>query len=117
MSMLGVVTVNGHQIIVETEAAPIPVLHPASEALPRDAEFTSMRGRLQDAGQMIRESIGAFAETAVEALRKAAPDECTVEIAISFRGETSPVPVMVKLGGEGSLRVTAKWKKLPSDPA
>ena len=110
MAQLGVVIINGREILVETE----PALMPASAsfaALPRGAEFTGVADRLQDAGRIIQNTVGGLAEAAFDALQQVAPDECSVEIALSFKGESNPVPVLVKIGGEASIKVTAKWKK------
>jgi hypothetical protein len=112
MAQLGVVIINGREILVETEPAEIPV-PTSSAALPRGAEFTGMGDRLKDAGRIIQDTVGSLAEVAFDALQKVAPDESSIEIALSFKGESNPVPVLVKVGGEASIKVTAKWKKQP----
>jgi hypothetical protein len=113
MAKLGLVVVNGREILVETEPADFPDY--ASSALPRGAEFTSMGDRLKDAGRIIEDTVAGLASAAFDALQQVSPDECSVEIALSFKGESSPVPVLVKLGGEASIKVTATWKK-PAKP-
>ena len=64
-----------------------------------------------DATTLMQDTIGSITSVVLDALRKVSPDECSVEIGLTFKGEHSPIPVLVKVGGEASVKVKATWKK------
>lgn len=111
MATLSVITINGRQIVVETDAADLPVSMPDGPAVPRGAEATGFADRLKDAATLIEDTVGSIANTVLNALQHIKPDECSVEIGLSFKGEHQPIPVLVKVGGDASIKVTATWKK------
>lgn len=109
MSILRVIQIGGKDVVVEVE----PALIPETDVpfAPEGSELTSIRDRARDAGAMIEDSIAGVAGAALKALEHVAPDEWSIEIGIAFKGEHSPIPVIVKVGGEASFKVTATWKK------
>lgn len=110
MSRLSIVRIGGKDVVVEVEPAPIG-LPGNSEFAPEGAELTGIGDRARDAAAMIENSIAGVAAAALKALEHVAPDECSVEIGMTFKGEHSPIPVIVKVAGEASFKVTAKWTK------
>lgn len=109
MGTLQVVRIGGKDVFVEVE--PMEFGQPSAGEFnaPEGAELTGIRERARDAAVAIEESISGIAGAALKALEAVSPDECTVEMGMTFKGEGMPVPVLVKISGEASFKVTAKW--------
>ncbi len=103
---------------VEMEETDIPDL-PVGDA-PTDSEFEDMPGDARPVGYKedfraavvtLRSSIDALAGDVAEALKKAAPNEWSLEFSMGFKGKAHPIPVLVSGEGNASLKVTAKWRR------
>lgn len=111
MSMIRVIQIGGKDVVVEVDPMPIPNDGGADSFKPEGSELTGVLDRARDAASMIENSIEGLATATIGALKNVAPDEVSIEIGMAFKGEHSPIPVLVKVGGEASFKVTAKWKK------
>lgn len=111
MSTLSVIRIGGKEVVVEVEPLAVPLSGKSNLLAPEGAELTGIRERARDAAAMIEDSIAGVAGATLKALEGVAPDECSIEIGMAFKGEHSPIPVLVKVGGEASFKVTAKWIK------
>lgn len=109
--MLSVITIDGKRIVVESDPEDLPVSLEDAPGVPVGAEPTGLGDRVQDAAKLIENTVGAIAGTVLSALKGVQPDECSLEIGFAFKGEHSPIPVLVKVGGEASVKVKASWKK------
>ena len=108
--MVSVIIINGKKIVVETDSQALPVLPPsAAPGLPRGAEPTNFADRLHDGTKLIEDTIGSIAGAVFGALKEVNPEEWSVEIGLAFKGEQSPIQVLVKVGAEASIKVAAKW--------
>ena len=111
MSNVAQVIVGGRVIFVEVTPIDNVSAIESNATLPRGAEATAFGDRLRDATGTIRNTISGVASAVLEATEAFAPDECEVEIGMVFKGENQPIPVLVKIGGEASIKVKAKWVK------
>lgn len=111
MSTLKIIQIGGKEVVVEVDPA-VPIEAAPSETFrPEGAELTGIAEKARDAAAMIEDSIAGIASAVLKALEQVRPDECSVELGMTFKGEHSPVPVLVKIAGEASIKVTAKWVK------
>jgi hypothetical protein len=110
MSVLSIVRVGDRDIVVEVE--PATIRGGASGVLaPEGAELTSKLGeRLKDAAGIIEDTVAGVASATLKAFEQVAPDEFSIELGMTFKGEGSPIPVLVRVGAEASIKVTATWK-------
>jgi hypothetical protein len=109
--MLSVITIKGRQIVVESDPVEMPLSTVDASGVPRGAEATNFGDRLRDGAKLIEDRIGAVADTVLEALKAVEAHESSVEIGLAFKGEHSPIPVIVKFGADASIKVKASWKK------
>lgn len=61
--------------------------------------------------KLLKETISGTAKSVLESFKELKPDEWSVEMNIAFKGEASTVIPVLSGEGEGSLKVTATWKK------
>lgn len=106
---------DGSTIYVEVDTEQLPPLTTTNTYLPSDlppgAEPT---GILDDAiigVKLLKETISGTANSVFDSLKALNPDEWSVEINIAFKGQGSTVIPVLSGEGEGSLQVTATWKK------
>ena len=105
---------NGQTIYVEVEEteiqnAPVPRNTPSD--LPPGAEPTSVMDDLIVGSKLLQETIAGTAQSVYDSLKNLQPDEWSVELNIGLKGKATIIPVLVSSEGEGSIKVTAKWKK------
>lgn len=113
MTKITAVEIAGRTIFVEIEPASIEPAQRSDGFAPEGAEETGFADRLNDATGIIRDTIEGLAETILQARKAVAPDECEIEIGFVFKGENQPIPILVKVGGEASIKVKAKWTTKP----
>lgn len=78
--------------------------------LPPGAEPTGILDDMIIGGKLLQETIGSTVESVHQSLQEAKPDEWSVELNIGF--ESTDKGIVSYLGkGNGSLKVTATWKK------
>lgn len=78
--------------------------------LPPGAEPTGIVDDIVIGGKLLQETIGNTVENVHQSLQKAKPDEWSVELNVGF--ESTEKGIISYLGkGNGSLKVTATWKK------
>ena len=78
--------------------------------LPPGAEPTGILDDMIISGKLLQETISSTVENVHQSLQKAKPDEWSVELNIGF--ESTEKGIISYLGkGNGSLKVTATWKK------
>ena len=111
MAVLRTVTISGREIVVEVEPASLPHMPLRGDEFPEGAEPTNFQERLKDASLLIDNTITGICSVVVKALQDLAPNEFSVEIGLTFKGENQPIPVLVKVGSEASIKVTASWNK------
>lgn len=111
MTEFAMVNIDGVDILVEVEPASRSADSGSGISLPIGAEPTGFAEHVSKAGEALKKNIEGIASAANSALKELGPDEWTVEVAVKFVGEKSPVPIITKLSGEASLKVTAVWKK------
>lgn len=84
--------------------------NPAMPDLPPGAEPTGVIDDFIIGGKLLQETIGNTVENVHQSLKTAKPDEWSVELNIGF--ESTEKGIISYLGkGNGSLKVTASWKK------
>lgn len=71
-------------------------------------EKTSTGEELTNAGERMRSTIAALAETVHQALSKAQPAEWTLEINIGFKGKAG-IPFITEGETNGAVKLSAKW--------
>lgn len=82
--------------------------------LPPGAEPTGIVDDIVIGGKLLQETIGNTVENVHQSLQKAKPDEWSVELNVGF--ESTEKGIISYLGkGNGSLKVTATWKKPRED--
>lgn len=113
MTKIQTVMIAGRTVFVEVEPASIEETPRPGGYVPDGAEETNFADRLYDATGIIRDTIEGLAEIVLQARKTIAPDECEIEIGFAFKGENQPIPILVKVGGEASIKVKAKWKNSP----
>lgn len=82
--------------------------------LPPGAEPTGIVDDIVIGGKLLQETISNTVENVHQSLQKAKPDEWSVELNVGF--ESTEKGIISYLGkGNGSLKVTATWKKPRED--
>lgn len=79
--------------------------------LPPGAEPTGLFDDAIIGGRLLQETIANTAQSVYDSLQEMQPDEWSVELNIGFKGKATIIPILVSGEGNGSLKVTAKWKK------
>lgn len=111
---------NGVTIYVETEdtQVDIPLVEntPVTRSgrptdLPPGGEQTTSLSDAIIGGKLLQETIAGTAQSVLDSFKDMQPDEWSVEINIALKGKATIIPVLVSTSGEGSFKVTAKWKK------
>lgn len=111
---------DGTTIYVEVEETTLPAaIHSTTSNRPADlpegAEATGIIDDVVIGSKLLKETITGTAQSVFDSLKGLQPDEWSVEINIGMKAEDMKViPVLVTGTGEGSLKVTAKWKKNPA---
>lgn len=96
------------------ELAPSP--KQAMPDLPPGAEPTGLLDDMIIGGKLLQETISSTVENVHASLQQAKPDEWSVELNIGF--ESTDKGIVSYLGkGNGSLKVTATWKKDADKPS
>jgi hypothetical protein len=113
MTKIQAVVLAGRTVFVEIEPASMGNLQRPDGSGPEGSEETGFADRLHDAAGIIRDTIEGLAEIVLQARKTIAPNECEIEIGFAFRGENQPIPILVKVGGEASIKVKAKWTMPP----
>jgi hypothetical protein len=97
--------------VTEAEVEPGLVLPPASEPeLPSHMEHTSARDKLVSAGDAMRDTIAALAETVHQGIAHLAPDEWKMEVTLGFKGKTG-IPYVAEGEANGAVKISATWKR------
>jgi hypothetical protein len=108
---------DGTTIYVEIDATQVlPTIPNPSSSLPSDlppgAEPTGIFDDVIIGSKLLKETISGTAKSVFDSLKNLQPDEWSVEINIGMKADDMQViPVLVKGSGEGSIKVTATWKK------
>ena len=79
--------------------------------LPRGAEQTSLIDDVVIGSKMLKDTIAGAAKSARDSLGEMQPDEWSVELNIGFESDGKTLLSYIAKGS-GSLKVTAKWKKV-----
>lgn len=111
MTTISTLNIEGKELFVEVDSEPYAQKSKSERFRPEGSELTGITEKTVNAAQVIENTISGISNAIVSALKHSAPDECEIELSISFKGENHPIPVIVKLSGEGSIRVKVKWKK------
>ncbi|WP_020560222.1 CU044_2847 family protein [Thiofilum flexile] len=116
MSVRPFILPNGVTIYVEADEEKLSqALTPPRSSRPSDlppgAEPTSVRSSMVDAAKLLKDTISGTAQSVYDSLKDLEPDEWSVELNLGFKGEVQIIPVLVKGESEGSITVTATWKK------
>ena len=110
---------NGAVIYVDVEDTDVDITLPPSPT-PADTPMPDLPGAeptgipsMDDVvigGKLLQETISGAAQSVYDSLSGLKPDEWTVELQVGF--ESSDKGIIAYLGkGNGSLKVTATWKK------
>lgn len=110
---------DGTIIYVEVQETPLPPIRSPTSTLPDDlpegAEATGIIDDIVIGSKLLKETITGTAQSVFDSLKGLQPDEWSVEINIGMKADKMRIiPVLVTGTGEGSLKVTAKWKKAGS---
>ncbi len=98
-----------NELLSDTQSSPAP------SDLPPGAEATGLFDDVIIGGKLLQETISGAAQATFDSLRELKPDEWSVELNIGF--ESTDKGIVSYLGkGNGSLKVTAKWKKSDDKP-
>jgi len=111
---------NGVTIYVETddtqlnipliENTPVTRSGRSADLPPGSEQITSLSDAIIG-GKLLQETIAGTAQSVLDSFKDMQPDEWSVEINIALKGKATIIPVLVSGSGEGSFKVTAKWKK------
>lgn len=106
---------DGTIIYVEVDAESLPsiITNNANQPsdLPPGAEPTGVLDDVIIGVKLLKETIGGTAKSVFDSLKALNPDEWSVEMNVAFKGQGSTVIPVLSGEGEGSLKVTATWKK------
>lgn len=106
---------NGQTIYVDIEETEQDIPLPQSKNLPSDLPPNATpTGIIDDTiigGKLLKETISNTAESVYDSLKDLNPDEWSVEINVGFKGKATIIPILVSGEGNGSIKVTATWKK------
>ena len=110
---------DGSTIYIEVENTNAVELAPSPKTampdLPPGAEPTGLLDDMIIGGKLLQETISSTVENVHASLQQAKPDEWSVELNIGF--ESTDKGIVSYLGkGNGSLKVTATWKKDADKP-
>ena len=106
---------SGETIYVEVEETDIQIQQEDTcniPDLPPGAEPTGIVDDVVIGGKLLQESIRGVAQSVRDSLMDIEPDEWSVEINIGMKGKATIIPVLVSSEGNGSIKVTAKWKRV-----
>ncbi len=102
------IKVGGKTILVEIAELPLE-----GKAVGKQAgrfEGTSVRGKVEDMAEDIRDLVGVLTAPVQAAFEGSGAEEWSVEINFGFKGETG-LPFVAKGEANAAVKVTAKWKK------
>jgi len=100
-----IIMIDGQQVLVEVEpneAGDAPTA-PAGDGM----QNTSV---LEDTGLQMQNTVQAVLAPVSRALSQAQPEEWSVELTLGFKGSAG-IPFLTSGEANGSLKVTAKWKR------
>ncbi len=117
MGKIGQITLkDGTTLYVETEDVQVPDLVVVRDDLPEGAEEVTAAEKVKDALKMLKDTVRVAADTVNKGIAKTKPDEGSLELNIGFKAKSSPIPGLVGVESNVALKVTAKWKKEPTNP-
>ena len=106
-------TLQGKIVYIEvTEAQVEPGLVPPTASgpgLPSHMEYSSLQDKMVSAGDAVRDTIAALAETVHQGIAHLAPDEWKMEVTLGFKGETG-IPYVAEGEANGAVKVSVTWK-------
>lgn len=104
------VIIDGETLWVEVDDEVLPTA--AATAAPGLVERDGMAARVRDISGDLRSLLTNVTRPVREALEQAQPEEWSVELHLGFKGEAG-IPCLTKGEANGSVKVTAKWKRQP----
>ena len=69
-----------------------------------------MRDKVTSAGEAVRDVIAALAESVKAGMAHLSPDEWKLEISLGFKAQSN-IPFIAAGEGNGSVKVSATWKR------
>jgi hypothetical protein len=104
---------DGKVIFVEVEEVALPRIPVASgsDDLPPGATPTGAIDLITDSIHLLKDTLRGVFDVVHASLKDHAPDEWGAELNISFKGTTSPIPVIVSGESGAAIKVHAKWVK------
>lgn len=79
--------------------------------VPEGAEYVSNNSNKNNIMENLKKGIETFSEGIYSSLKKANPDEASIEFSLAIKGKINPIPVIVSSSTESTIKVTLKWKK------
>lgn len=105
-------TNNEELIFIEIEETDVDrVLSKESTDIPDGAEYVSNNTKKNKIMDSLKKGIESFSENIYSSLKKANPDEASIEFSIAIKGKFNPIPVIVSSSSESTIKVVLKWKK------
>jgi hypothetical protein len=107
--------IGGRSLYIEVDEAEVSVARTGGPRdLPEGAEAVGMRDRVVDTLQALQDNITTLAVAVHDSLKDNPPEEWALELNIGFKGNLTPIPVILNGEAQGGIKVTAKWKKFSS---
>src|SRR4051812_37926183 len=100
-AVLYIETVHVEDADIKGAAGSAPGIEGESTEIGFGDTLALLRGAIAGIGASLRGAVAA-----------AKPDELSVDLNFGIKGETKLAPVLLNGAGEGSIRVTIKWKNL-----
>lgn len=105
------VIIDGVTLYVEVDDETLPVAPGAAGAARGGlVERGAVADRVRDIGADLRGLLASVTKPVRDALEQSQPEEWTVELNLGFKGEAG-IPCLTKGEANGSVKVTAKWKR------
>jgi hypothetical protein len=104
------VIIDGVTIWVEVDDETLPAAPGGAGARPGLVERGAVADRVRDIGADLRGLLGSITRPVREALEQAQPEEWSIELNLGFKGEAG-IPCLTKGEANGSVKITAKWKR------
>jgi hypothetical protein len=107
---------RGKTIYIEVTEAQLDrepaLLAGSGQELPDYLEPTAVKDKVIAAGDIVRDTIAALAETVHQGLATLEPDEWKLEVNLGFKGKTG-LPFVAEGEANGAVKVSATWKRKP----
>lgn len=100
---------HGKIIYIEVTEAELEQPATGEQGLPEGFEYSSAKDRIVAAGDAVRDTIAALAETVHQGISSLKPEEWTLEVNLGFKGKAG-IPFVSEGEANGAVKVTAKWK-------